>query len=404
MKKIAYLAPEIPSLSATFVYGEILALQQRNITITSLSIDRPHLPELDINLQQLLAKTTFLYERHWLAVLQDNFAVFRQNPFRYLAIIGLIFQDILHLGLFNSTALKLLYHFWQASAVASILQRNQCEHLHIHFSYVPTQVGMYGALLANIPFSFTSHANDLFERCWLMKQKINRCQFAVTISEYNRQFLKTKINQIKIDKVKVIHCGINLNDYTFQLKSSFSETIRIKSLGRFVEKKGFDTLILAAVTLRNQGLDFHLEIGGDGPEKAKLWQLITEYQLSSHITLVGSLSHQAVFPWLREADIFVLACKQDHNGDRDGIPVVLMEAMAVGIPVISTQISGIPELIEDGVSGFLAVPNDSQSLADKIMQCLSQSEQMPMITSQARAKIEASFNIEKTTEQLLELF
>lgn len=398
---IAYLAPEIPSLSGTFVYGEIFALQRQNITIIPFSIHRKIPAQPDALLQQLAEQTYFLYERSLGTVFQDNLHNFLRHPLRYLRVFFRTLGDMIKVGLFNTSAVKLFYQFLQGNALARQLIEKRCQHLHIHFASVPTQVGMYGAQFAQIPFSFTSHANDLFERGGLLPEKLARCQFAVTISDYNDQFLQQR--SPLAHKVKVIHCGVNLEDFSFQQKQTWQQPILIKSLGRFVEKKGFDTLILAASRLQQQGMEFRLEIGGDGPEKAQLQHLITEHQLTSVITLVGSLPHPQVLPWLREADLFVLACKVDQQGDQDGIPVVLMEAMAAGIPVISTALSGIPELIEDGVTGFLAQPNDVSSLAMTLETAFQSGEKIAQITQAARLKIEQDFNLEKNAQRLLEL-
>ncbi len=398
---IAYLAPEIPSLSGTFVYGEIFALQRQNITIIPFSIHRKVPEQADASLQQLAEKTYFLYERSLGVVFRDNLYNFWHYPLRYLSVFGRNLGDIVKVGLWNASAVKLFYQFLQGNSLARILIEENCQHLHIHFASVPTQVGMYGAQFAQIPFSFTSHANDLFERGGLLPEKLARCQFAVTISDYNYQFLQQRSPLAQ--KVQVIHCGVNLEDFSFQQKNAWQQPILIKSLGRFVEKKGFDTLILAASLLQKKGIQFRLEIGGDGPEKAQLQHLITEHQLTSIVTLVGAIPHPQVLPWLREADLFVLACKVEQKGDQDGIPVVLMEAMAAGIPVISTTLSGIPELITDGVTGFLADPNDPQSLAMKIETALQSGDKIADITQAARQKIEQDFNIETTSQRLLAL-
>jgi glycosyltransferase involved in cell wall biosynthesis len=166
-----------------------------------------------------------------------------------------------------------------------------------------------------------------------------------------------------------------------------------------VEKKGMDLLILAAQELRKREIDFIIELGGSGELKNDLRELVNQYSLESHIVFAGAISHHQVSAWLQKADIFVLACKQDRHGDQDGIPVVLMEAMAMGIPVVSTAISGIPELIQDGVSGFLATPNDPMSLTDKICQALNPKNDILKITHLARATIVKSFDI-KSTGQL----
>ncbi len=402
IKRIAYLAPEIPSLSATFVYHEILALQKKHIQITSISIHLPKLPELNDDLRELIDKTIFLYRRSWLLLGFDNLFILFKKPFIYWQTLKLVLSDIFEVGLMQLSALKLFYHFLQGSSVARILISDRCEHLHIHFAHVPTQIGMYAASLSEIPYSFTSHANDLFEHNLLLQQKIERSKVAITISEYNRNFLQKYTDNI--EKIQIVRCGIDTQKYLFQKKHHLGSKLIIKSLARLVEKKGMDVLILAARQLQEKGIDFKLEIAGDGPLRKGLQDLVTKNDLDTKIVFKGAMAHQKVFSWLQEADIFVLACRQDSQGDCDGIPVVLMESMAVGIPVISTRISGIPELIEDGVTGYLAEPNAPQSLADAMEKANRHLPAIANMTLMARQKIMNEFNSDRSVENLLKLF
>ncbi|HAC64484.1 MAG TPA: colanic acid biosynthesis glycosyltransferase WcaL [Cyanothece sp. UBA12306] len=402
LKKIAYLAPEIPSLSETFVYREILALQKRNVEIIPISVHSPKLIDENPDIQELLQKTFFLYRRSFLTILLDNLIIFQKNPLSYFCTLDLVLKDIISIGLIKLNSLKLFYHFLQANSVAKLLINSQCEHLHIHFANVPTQIGMYAASLSKITFTFTSHANDLFENRLLLSQKVNRSKFAITISEYNRNFLVKQTNQP--EKIKVVRCGIALDQYPFSHHTKSTNKKVIKSLGRLVEKKGMKTLILAINNLNNQGQEFLLEIGGDGELKEELKSLVVTYGLESKVHFQGAIPNHQVFSWIDDSDIFVLACQQDSQGDQDGIPVVLMEAMSIGVPVISTKISGIAELIEDGVTGYLAEPNNPDSLADKINQVFNDSVNLSKITQQARQKIEQKFNIDIIVNHLLTYF
>ncbi|NES22560.1 MAG: glycosyltransferase family 4 protein [Symploca sp. SIO3E6] len=401
-KNVAYLAPEIPSLSGTFVYTEILALQARGLNVIPISVHYPIALAKESEIEELLEKTIFLYSQHWISTLKDNLSFLFKYPKCYLATLFTVFSDIFKIGLTNSAALKLLYQFLQASKIAKILETYSCEHLHIHFAHVPTQLGMYASLLSKIPFTFTSHANDLFERGLLLREKVDRAKAAITISEYNRDFLAKQ--QTDTNKIKIVRCGVDTQKYEFIAKEKFNKVPVIGSLGRLVEKKGMDVFILALSQLYQNGLDVHVEIGGDGPLMEPLKELTAKHNLSSKINFKGAIAHDEVFSWLRSIDIFVLACKKDSNGDQDGIPVVLMEAMAIGIPVISTDISGIPELIQDGVSGFLAKPNDPDSLAQAISKFLDGSQHLSPMTESARQRMSKEFDKNVNIDRLLDTF
>ncbi|PNW38231.1 UNVERIFIED_CONTAM: hypothetical protein BEN50_15720 [Euhalothece sp. KZN 001] len=164
-----------------------------------------------------------------------------------------------------------------------------------------------------------------------------------------------------------------------------------------------DDLIVAISILEKQGLNCQLEIGGDGELREELEALIKTSNLESKVTLKGKLEHDEVFAWLKTIDLFVLACKPDQNGDQDGIPVVLMEAMMMGVPVISTALSGIPELIQNGYSGELAFPNNPQSLAEAIQRYLTQ-ESIIKKTKNAREQVKTEFDQKVNIHRLIKLF
>jgi glycosyltransferase involved in cell wall biosynthesis len=401
-KTIAYLAPEIPSLSATFVYNEILALESKGVKIVPISVHYPVIISQEAAVQRFLKDAVFLYCQKPVSVLRDNLAIFLQRPDRYLKTLLTAIGDILRAGLTKTSSFKLLYQFWQASTVAQAISHHSCQHLHIHFAHVPTQIGMYAAALSGVPFTFTAHANDLFERGLLLKEKVQRSKAAITISQYNCDFLVAQGADSK--KLKIVRCGVETDKYEFTHRQQNSRIPILGSLGRLVEKKGMDTLLLALSKLHQQGIDFQLEICGDGPLRNSLQALIQQLGLESKTKFRGAIAHNEVFAWLKSLDAFVLACKQDSNGDQDGIPVVLMEAMAVGTPVITTQISGIPELVENEISGFLAQPGDPESLATAIQKAINGSYSLAKMTETARQQVTQEFDSHLNVNRLLSIF
>jgi glycosyltransferase involved in cell wall biosynthesis len=319
-----------------------------------------------------------------------------------LRVLASAVGDAGRVGLLNRVGLGLLYRFMVAARAARILLDENCTHLHVHFAHIPTDIAMYAAGLSAIPFSFTAHANDIFERGWLLEQKVRRAKFAVTISEHNRQFLIEK--GCPENKIHVVRCGVDPGAFAAGHARPPHPIPKIGTLGRMVEKKGIDDLIRACQILKDQNRAFHLEIVGDGPMQSELQALVSDGDLAEQVHFKGPLAHEQVPEWLQGLDMFVLACKKDRYGDMDGIPVVLMEAMLAGVPVISCRISGIPELIEDGQSGLLAEPEDPAELARAIARLLSDDNLQNDFRTNAMAKVQAEFELSKNVAVLDKLF
>ena len=400
--KIAYLAPEIPALSATFVYNEILGLEKSGHRVVPLSVHLPHSPAEGDALEDLRSRTEYLYRTPKSKMIRDNLYLLARRPVRYLRVLASAIGDAGRVGLFNRVGLGLLYRFAVAARVARILLDENCTHLHVHFAHIPTDIAMYAAGMSAIPFSFTAHANDLFERGWLLEQKVRRAKFAVTISEHNRQFLIEK--GCPEDKIHVVRCGVDPGAFAARFACPSHPIPKMGTLGRLVEKKGIDDLIRACQMLKDRKIAFDLEIAGDGPMQSELQALVSDGDLAEQVHFKGPLAHDQVPRWLQGLDMFVLACKKDRNGDMDGIPVVLMEAMLAGIPVISTRISGIPELIEDGRSGLLAEPASSEHLAGAIARLLSDETLYSDLRKNAIAMVQTEFDLSNNVARLNELF
>ena len=190
--KIAYLAPEIPALSATFVYNEILRLEEIGYQIVPLSVHVPLSAAKAEGLEDLRDRTRYLYRTPKGKMLMAHLAVMIRRPVNYFSALWMVLLDAMGMGFTNRIGLGLIYRFFVAGQVARILLEEKCRHLHVHFAHIPTDIAMYASKISGIPFSFTAHANDLFERGWLLDKKVQRARFVATISEYNRQFLNQK--------------------------------------------------------------------------------------------------------------------------------------------------------------------------------------------------------------------
>lgn len=323
------------------------------------------------------------------------------SPLRYFRALRTVLLDVLQIGLLNRTGIGLIYRFWAACRVAVLLREKHCEHLHAHFAHVPTDIAMYASLLSGVPFSFTSHANDLFERGWLLLEKVSRAKFAATISEYNRDYLVSM--GCKRSAIHIVRCGVDSRRFSAATGGEISPPFRIGTIGRLVEKKGFDVLLQAAAQLRLKDVSFTLSIVGSGPLENDLHSLCLSLGLDDITEFQGAMANEEVPIWLQELDLFVLPCQQDENGDQDGIPVVLMEAMLSGIPVVSTNISGIPELIFDGMEGLLVKPRLPGVLAVRMQSLLLDNKLRQQLVENAIRKVKSEFDVEVNIRRVMRL-
>lgn len=398
---IAYLAPEIPALSATFVYEEILGLERLGLRVIPFSVHAPI--ALATGQGALASRVTILYGQSPIGLALAGLSPLPTFGLKSLWALQCLMADMWAVGLQRPASWKLIVQFLAGARLARALKQAGCAHLHIHFAHVPTQIGMYASMLSGVPFTVTAHANDIFERGLLLARKAARAKRFLTISDYNIRFLQTQ--GIAADQLGVVRCGVSLTADTFQKRALRSGGVtRIGSLGRLVEKKGFDVLIRAVALLRQRGHAIELRIAGDGPLKAELVALASSLGVADITVFEGSLSHSKVKAWLNELDVFALACKQDQAGDMDGIPVVLMEAMSQGVAVVSTRLSGIPELVIHGETGLLARPNDAEDFANQLARLIAAEPRLDGLTQNAFDHVQREFSQGVNLNRLLGYF
>lgn len=307
-----------------------------------------------------------------------------------------------------SVRLKSILHFAVACAWARSLRKTPVAHIHSQWINSCGTVAMYGAWLLNKPFSFTGHAADLFrERCAL-KDKIKRAQFIVCISTFHRDFYLAE----GADESQLIICYCGINTALFSPKISLGVAqeqsggpVRLLSAARLVDKKGFNYLISACKLLADQGVDFTCTIAGDGPLLAQLNQQIQQLNLTDRVTMTGKPILQEEIPeFMRSGDIYCLPCVWASDGDVDGLPQMLMEAMACGVPVISTRLVGIPDLIIDGETGLLAEPNNTADLADRLLRLINDRGLRSTLARNGRVQVEQLFDLSHCLTPLFNKF
>jgi len=399
-KRIAYLAPELPALSSTFVNNEIWALEKFGVVIKPYSVHRPQQKAHGAKADYLASNTAILYDLGFMSLLKafiNNSIRHKSSTLKGFLQLG---TDVFKVGIFKINGLKLVYQFIVGAWLANNMRRKNVEHLHIHFAHVPTQIGMYAATLAGIPFSFMAHANDIFERPLLLKEKIERSAKTITISRFNLNLLEKY--GADPQKMELVRCGVDSERLI--TKPQKNRILKIGTLGRLVGKKGMDTVLEMARILKMKKIEFKLEIAGDGPLNQELKTMAAIMRLENNITFLGAIPNSEALHWMKNLNAFILASKKDENGDMDGIPVALMEAMNLGVPVLSTSISGIPELVIHGKTGLLSEPGNAQELAKNLILLHKNEPLRSALTAEAKDWIKTEFDQTSNAERLNNIF
>jgi len=289
--------------------------------------------------------------------------------------------------------------------VAEQIEQQEVAHLHAHFAIGATSVAQIVHQLTDIPYSFMTHAYDIFlSRKPTLAYKMSHTHFVATCSIYNQHYLQQLVAPSVAERIHCLYVGLNLQLFPSDMPVPAGKVPLIFAVSRLVEKKGLFYLISACGLLKDQGYNFHCSIVGDGPQRPLLEQTIHNLGLTDYVELPGSASHEQVIEMYQHATIVALPCIIGRNGDRDGIPNVLMEAMYMQIPVVSTPVSGIPELISDDKNGLLVPPQNSSALAAALASLLADPSLCRRLGTAGRETIRECFDVAKNAQTLKALF
>ncbi len=427
---VAYLVKMFPRLSESFILNELRELHRCGVPVRIVSLMRPtgsvQAPEAGP-----LARDAFYVpspwgrpspgDGGWRETWTAHRALFRGHPGRYTRTL------LLALRRGSFAALK---RFGQAGPVARFCLEENVSHLHAGFAHTPTSVAFWAARLTGLNYSFAAHAKDLYlSDPKSLRRKIDGARFVLTCTEANGAFLKGLGGRTPIH---VRHHGCDLEAYTRrgrdgnglwswldQVRSGGADACsgtradgraqadarppRILAVGRLVPKKGFADLLEAVALLRDRGAGFELVFAGDGPLKGALAKQVEALGLSARVRFAGSLRPEQVRVEYERADLVVLPSVVLESGDRDGVPNVLVEAMAMGVPVVSTRVSAIPELIRDRETGLLVSPHAPFELADAIGSVLGDPEEAARRAVRARTDVRRRFDLRRNSELVVGL-
>ena len=294
-----------------------------------------------------------------------------------------------------------IWHFAVACHWAAKMRGQSVTHIHSQWIHSAGTVAMFGAWLLDKPYSFTGHAADLFRNRAALKDKIRRAEFIICISEFHRAFYLK--NGARPEQLHVAYCGIDTKHFTPRRRvRGEGEPLHIVGAGRLVDKKGFDYLIEACRILDERGVNFRCTIGGSGPLEADLRGQIAAKNLGDKVQMTGEALKQEEIPdFMYAGDIFCLPCVWAEDNDVDGLPQLTMEAMACGLPAVTTELVGNPDLVMDGKTGLLVPPNDAQALADAIQKLGDDDALALRLAEEGHKHVTKVFDIDVCLEPLL---
>lgn len=399
MRSVAYLVSRFPSVSQTFVLNEILELEALGWKVNLY----PMIRETESVTHPRAVEVTGRARYRSIASLKcvrANIYWAKKRPVDYFRILALAFKlPGRHLKFYPRTIWTTIW----ATMIAAEIEDREIRHIHAHWATFPAHAALVVSRLTGCTFSFTAHAHDIYANAYGLKEKIVEASFVVTISELNRGVLMRASHGL--GKTKVIRCGVDLEDFPFGTGlNAASIRPRIVAVGSLEEKKGHQYLLEACAILNAAGQPVNCRIIGDGPERARLAELIDRLDIGSCVTLLGARNASDVAAELAAADFFVMPSVIAANGMMEGIPVALMEAMAMGRPVIASQISGIPELVADGVSGILVEQRNSQAIATAIIKLRDNMQLRLDLAAAARRTVAEHYNLKLNVRQLADEF
>lgn len=400
--RILYIASTFPALTVTFIYREIAALRRIGFHIDTVSMNRPEPEAISAEAQPYLETTHFLDQVSFVRKILSFIAVWLRQPLRMLHCFGIVLSAKPMQGPRDYS--RLVYHWIEACHLALFYRKNPPDHVHAHFVNGPTSLAMFFGLLRNIPFSFTMHASMIWLDPLALSNKLSHCAFAASISDYNRRYVESQYAGIADSKIRIVRCGIESGSIPERATRSDLQSLEILSIGQMNARKGFHILLGACSQLAELGVKFHCTIVGDGEERENLEEIHRQKKLGDAVEFVGAKTQEEIRGYFEAADIFVLPCVISQDGWRDGIPVVLMEAMSWEIPVVTTDILGLPELVVSEETGVLVRPEDPNALALAMQRLADDPTLRNSLGAAGRSYVANEFNVDRSARRLAELF
>lgn len=392
---VGLVVKTFPKLSETFILGEILGLESMGLDLEIFALQPPTEALRHKAVDRVRAPVRYLSRaglRDGFRVLGDHLATASRTPAKYLG--SLAFAGVGAGGAGWSA-------FAKAVTLARLARRSGIGHLHAHFASESASVAELAARLAGMTYSMSAHAKDIYTgSAPALRRKLRGARFTVTCTECNRAHLQGLAGP-GAEVFRMYH-GIDLERFSPGPRQPATPPL-VLSVGRLREKKGFATLIAACAQLRERGVAFRCEIVGYGEDRPKLQGLIRRLGLEDSVALPGTMNHEQLIHRYRDAALFALPCEIGQDGDRDGIPNVLLEAMATELPVVATPVSGIPEIVVHEANGLLVPPQDACALALAMERLLADAGLRARLGANGRRTVAKQFRNEDNLKLVFEL-
>jgi glycosyltransferase involved in cell wall biosynthesis len=398
--RIAYVLGTFPSLTETFILREILELQRQGVELMLFSLRHPAGGPQPADTVALTPSVCYRPSLLSLRVMAAQGYFLCRHPLRLFRALGLAATAS---GGGPIDRLKCLRNLPVAAFFARRAAGWGATHVHAHFAFMPTDVARMMAELMGTRFSFSAHAADIYlQPAAVLARKVKAAQFVTVCTRYGVGELAGKIGPVLAAKVQLLYHG--LPKAPFEREAGQTAPLLVLAVGRLQPKKGFGVLIAACGLLRDRGVAFRCLIAGEGPERRPLQDAIARLGLSDLVTLRGECSQEEVSVLLGKATVFALPCVIAPDGDRDSLPNVILEALTAGVPVVTTPVAGIPEVIEPGRTGLLAPPGEARALAAAIEELLKNEPLCRTIRVLGKAVVAERFDIARNVAPLAERF
>lgn len=395
--RLTYIIGTYPGLTTTFIDREITMLRRWGVDLQILAIRRPHAGvPLSQEQRRLQQGVVYLLPIAWLSLLLSHMYFVTLHPRRFF---GTLLYLLTRPHPTHRARLMTLLHFGEGVYAAYLLRGQQFQELHAHFVDRAATVALVAGRLLGKPYSLSIHAGaDIFVRPVLLREKVLEARHVATCTRYNKSQVEAVAGGDLGYKISALYHGLDLARYRPE-PAAVSARPLILSVGQLAPRKGFVPLIRSCRILKDRGYEFTCEIIGNGPQREELAALIRELRLEDSVILRGALPHEEVIGKYRQATLFALPCLRSTNGDVDGFPNVLAEAMAMQVPVISSSVSAIPELLIDGVNGVIVEPGDDQVLADAMARLLDDPALRAKLGRNGRQTVVERFEVEQNVRK-----
>ena len=399
---IAYVLGTFPQASQTFIAREVRGLLRRSVPLLVFALGRRAESGLEPPDREWYDRVRFVPRALAPSVIAASLHFLRRDPLRYARALWSLLR-LAHRP--RLLVLRAPVLFLRAAWIGREIERSGgCRHVHAHFALAQTEVAMAVSGLLGTAFSFTAHARDIYRSPSALEQKIRAASVVVSCTGYNVEHLRRLCPAVPPEHIQLIHHGVEVDAVPIRVRQVRGAAPLILAAGRIVEKKGFDTLVAACRILRTRGVSYSCEIYGSGPGLVTLRRNVEDAGLGDAVILPGWASTERLLEAMSRASVFAMPCRVSKGGDRDGIPNVILEAMSMGVPVVATRVSGIPEAVAHEVTGLLVSPDAPEELADALERVMTNPEVADRFASAACARAHSEFALDVSSARLASLF